>query len=167
MTATCASRRSPVAGTYGPLRAAVAFCVAAGIVSGCAVQVDDSGLLSTEGYTGWHQIETRGDLPAHKDTIRVIFVNGEARRGFHEARYRDGSVLVKEIYHRRGDERGPLSYVAFMRKVGTGSFDAPVEGGWLFTMADTPDGDERYLKTCWRSCHFQAPYDGAWLDYTK
>ena len=61
---------------------------------------------------------------------------------------------------------GSLDYVAIMRKVGEDAdVSAPIDHGWVFTFADEAGGTERYLDSCWASCHRQGPVDGAWFDY--
>jgi hypothetical protein len=80
-------------------------------------------------------------------------------------------VLVKEV-REVGDAGAPggLRYTAVMRKLwdqreGSPAPETPIplEGGWIFTQIK--GGDERWLESCWQSCHAQATWDGAWLDY--
>lgn len=108
-------------------------------------------------YTTWARIETEGPAPGHGDTLRVIYANDVART-FSGGTYPVGSILVKEIYERDGDERGPLGYVALMRREAD---------GWLFSESAEPNGPEVAHDFCWSYCHQAAPFDGAFLDYSR
>lgn len=108
-------------------------------------------------YTSWGRIETEGPAPGHGDTFRVIYANDVART-FAGGAYPEGSILVKEIYERAGDERGPLGYIAIMRRV---------DDAWLFSETGEPNGEEVAHDFCWSYCHQAAPFDGAFLDYSR
>jgi hypothetical protein len=135
-----------------------AVCIA--LVAGCGETVDPPPLGD---YTTWHRVDTYGEVPAHKDTYRIIYVNDIARMMGTTTR---DAVLVKEVRDREGDAPGALRYVAIMRKLRSGP-DPDDEGGWLFTQADEPGGAETHFDSCWSRCHVQAPFAGAWLDYTQ
>ena len=124
------------------------------VLAGCAEPVD---VEPPGDYTSWARIETDGPAPGHGDTIRVIYANDIAR-SYAGGPYPVGSILVKEIYERDGDARGPLGYVGLMRKR---------EDGWLFTESSEPNGEEVAPGFCWSYCHVAAPYDGAFLDYSR
>ncbi len=134
-----------------------------------ACTVDTEGLPAIADYRDWNSIETRGELPAHGDSVRVIFANDIARTYTGAGLYPVGTVLVKEVRdYGPGDAPGDLRYLAVMRKLGD---EAPmpdggdIEGGWLFTTLDELGQEERAGITCWNSCHAQGPVDGAWFDY--
>ncbi len=140
----------------------------------CAVDVPPLG-----DYTTWQRAEVRGPAPGHGDTIRVIYANDEALT-LEDGRWAEGATIVKEIYTRDGDEAGALRYVAIMRRCGApedvdpyadGGCDANgyawAQGGWLFTRSDEPEGDETHAGFCWDNCHRAAPYEGAFLDYSR
>ncbi len=114
-------------------------------------------------YQRWHRVDTFGNAPGHGDTYRIIYVNDVARtRGTTE---RD-AVLVKEIHENDGGQAGALRSIDIMRKLTPGT--APEdEGGWLFTSMSGPGAGEIHFDLCWSRCHAQAPFAGAWFDYTK
>lgn len=134
------------------------------LAAGCGETVDPGGLPSIEGYQDWDAIVATGKVPAHGDTYRIIYVNDIARNYTGGGVYPVGSVLVKDIFDEQG---GDLLYTAIMRKLDPASSAAaevPLEeDDWLYT--DLRGGTETYKELCWGSCHRQAPYDGAWLDY--
>jgi hypothetical protein len=145
----------------GALTAALTLAsIGAGAACGDPVPAD---LESIAGYTSWKKVETSGPAPGHGDTYRIIYANDTSQ--FFNGQYPVGTVLVKEVYDRDGDGPGALRYVALMRQAGT--TEIPDEGGWLFTSADVPFADETHFSYCWNRCHVQAPYAGAWLDYSK
>jgi hypothetical protein len=86
--------------------------------------------------------------------------------------YPEGSIIVKEVHERNGDQPGDLKYIAVMRKL----LDAPSgaelkypgnysSAGWLFTSMSDIRSDEEYKSSCWDECHVAAPMDGAFYDY--
>ena len=153
------------------LALACALPLALACGASAVVEVDKADL---EGYQAWASVEATGAIPAHGDTIRVIYANEAATRRVTEGagRYPAGSVIVKEIYQRDGEGAGALDYIAVMRMLTQApeggalhslSFD---DQGWLFTdLRDGIDGDEAYSASCWDSCHVASPFDGAFLDY--
>lgn len=131
--------------------------------AGCGTEIDPAGLPSIAGYTSWPYLEKDSDILGHPDSVRVIYKNPVAAAYPHAGRYPVGTVIVKEIFERKGiKERGGLRYIAIMRKLGEGS-GQPTNDGWLFT--DLRDGKETQLDLCWQTCHQAGPYDGAWFDY--
>ena len=141
-------------------RALIAVAIAVGLAAGCGEAVSPEPLGD---YTTWYRIDTYGDIPGHHDSYRVIYVNPIARM---QGTTIAGAILVKEIRDDAGGTPGDLRYVAIMRKVRSGPSPED-EGGWLFTQAETPGGDEVHHDLCWGRCHAQAPLAGVWLDYTK
>lgn len=138
--------------------------VVAGFISGCGETVDTSGLPDISDYQTWRRYDVTGDIPGHLDTYRIIYVNETAQTYTGAGRYPLGSVIVKEI--RDGGENSELKYIAVMRQLAEGEVDAELDNGWLFTdLRDGINGDELHGKTCWKNCHAQAPYAGAWFDY--
>jgi hypothetical protein len=133
--------------------------------AGCTETVDPAGLPSIEGYESWPSIEQTNPIGGHGDSVRRIYANDVALAYPHSGLYRPGTVIVKEIFDDAGnDVAGELSYVAIMRKVGDDAeVDAPVDGGWVFTQLK--GGEEKYLDSCWATCHKQAPWDGAFFYY--
>ena len=151
------------------MRAGV-IALGAVLMVGCGGEdIDPVGLPSIQGYEAWPSIVVTGEVPGHGDTVREIYANDMARAAAN-GQYLEGSVLVKEIYRKRGDgTRGELDYRAVMRRMVSDPPMAvaglPVEDdGWLYTYLDG-DGSETYLPLCWANCHRQAPYEGAWFDY--
>jgi len=135
-------------------------------------EIDPSSLpdgVSIDGYEGWSKVEPLlGPVPAHGDTYRILYVNDTARAYTGGGFYQDGSTMVKEIYTLDGEAgRGDLDYTAVMRRIDEDSEpDLPIQDGWLFTNLGT-DGVETHSPLCWDSCHRQAPYQGAWFDYSR
>ena len=114
-------------------------------------------------YTSWYRIETQGSVPGHGDSYRLIYVNDVARmRGTSE---RD-AVLVKEVHDNVNGAPGDLRVIEIMRKIRAGT-DPDDDGGWLFTATDSAGGSETQQDFCWSRCHVQAPFAGAWFDYTQ
>lgn len=118
-------------------------------VAACAAPVD---VAPPGDYTAWARLTATGPAPGHGDTNRVIYANDVART-FTGGRYPDGTIVVKEIY-----EGDALAYLAIMRRL---------DGDWLFTRAASPGGEEIARDSCWTTCHVAAPYDGAFLDYSR
>lgn len=124
------------------------------LLAGCT-DIDTSDLVPIDDYQSWHMFaEIEGPTAGHPGTFRRIYVNDVARDYGGSGKYAQDSVIVKEVYSERG---GSLEYLAVMRKHGDD------DGGWVFTQVE--GGDERYLDLCWKSCHRQAPFDGAWFSY--
>ena len=148
--------------------------VIAAVAGGCAVDVPPLG-----DYTNWQRAVVRGPAPGHGDTIRWIYANDEALV-LDEGRWAEGAIVVKEIYTRDGDDKGALRYVAIMRRCaapedidpyadggcGAAGYDW-AQSGWLFTKSDEPQGNETHAGFCWDNCHRAAPYEGAFLDYSR
>lgn len=144
-------------------------------VPGCLIEdVNTTNLPAVDGYERWFRLDVSGDLPGHGTSYRIIYVNDVARSYPHAGRYPVGTVIVKEVRALAEVDGGPapgdLKYTAVMRKVtmdasGDGGTGLPLDGGWLFTeLTDTP-GAESQLDLCWASCHRQAAWDGAFVDY--
>lgn len=138
------------------------------ILSACADEQADVPALGD--YTQWKRIDTYGNAPGHGDTYRIIYANDIAEKYLMpqpqspERGYADGTVFVKEVYDREGDGPGSLRVIEIMRRIGSSTGD---QIGWVFTAASTPGGSETVRDFCWRRCHQAAPFDGAWLDYSK
>jgi hypothetical protein len=145
------------------IRTLFAFaCGAACAAAGCSAIADVPPL---DDYRQWKRIDTYGDAPGHGDSYRVIYAN-EVAQQFTGGQYAPGTILVKEVYSNDAGRPGVLGAVEIMRHLGTTTgFDD--QAGWLFTEADAPHGAEQEKTTCWRRCHSQAPYAGAWLDYAR
>ena len=129
------------------------------LVAACSTDVSPPELGD---YSTWHKIETMGEVPGHGDSYRLIFVNDIARRGTTEK----GAVIVKEVHDNDGGKPGALRVIEIMRKVRAGT-DPADDGGWLFSATESAGGDEVSFDFCWGRCHVQAPFAGAWFDYTK
>lgn len=135
------------------------------LFAGCTTTLDDEELSNLSDYPSWPSFEVRGTLSAHGDTIRVIYANDLAREWSGAGEYPIGSVIVKEIYERSGDERGALDYLAVMRKLEEAPGEGSLQEGWLFTMLDAPDAAEEHNLRCYRKCHAAAPYDSSFHDF--
>jgi hypothetical protein len=135
-------------------------------LAACGTSVDPAGLPSIEGYTGWyHEMDKRDEVPGHTNSIRRIYVN-DIGVGHVGGKYQIGTVFVKEVYNRDGDNITDLRYLGVMRKVGENAdVNAPVDGGWVFTELSEAGASEKSFESCWATCHKQAPYDGAWYDH--
>jgi hypothetical protein len=150
-------------------RRAYAALVVAAALAACGETYDGGGDI--DGYWNWNgrtpYITTHGDTPGHGDTIRLIYVNEKARE-FRGGKYEVGSIVVKEVRERKvNGGAGRLEVLEVMRRIGTDDVLYDTEGGgWLFTAAPEPGGPET-IKTdfCWRRCHVNAPFAGAWFDY--
>lgn len=132
---------------------------------------DDDTLPSIAGYTSWESVVATGPVPGHGDGYRIIYFNDKAA-DFDGTKYQTGSVFVKEIYNFASDgaSQGSLKYVALMRQLdGLNIEGNPVtQGGWFFTHKDDTDSntEDTYAGAfCYDSCHVDAPYDGAFLEY--
>jgi Cytochrome P460 len=120
----------------------------------------------TGDYTTWKRIDTYGTIPGHGDSYRIIYANDTAL-SYAGGAYPEGSVIVKEVRARNGDQPGDLRYLAIMRRIGPAPLGLDNEAGWLFTQSPEPGGSERYRSLCWNRCHVAAPNAGAFLDYSK
>jgi hypothetical protein len=134
-------------------------------VAACATPVSPEPLGD---YTAWKRLDVQGPAPGHGDTYRIIYANSVAAdpdQDFLEG-YAEGAILVKEIRDNQDGSPGGLRYLAIMRR---DRFDPAlaVDGGWLFTQADEPNGAEVRPTYCWARCHAAAPYVGAWYDYRR
>jgi len=136
----------------------------------CTTEVDTSGLPSIDGFDSWLSHETRGDVPAHSDGVRITYANDIATGYTGGGEYALGSVLVKEIFDDTGTD---LKYHAVMRRLEEAPSGGELEGagagpgGWLFTRFDELGDAEIQGLTCWSNCHSQAPFAGTWLDYGR
>lgn len=143
--------------------------VAALAMLGACGEIDTTALAPIDDYQTWRQFPPQvGAVDGHGSSYREIFVNDVASEYAHAGRYRDGAVLVKRIHALGpGNSKGPLSYVAIMRKLDEPPDDLPTDGGWLFTKVDGEVGvaGERHFSLCWNTCHRQAPWDGVYFDY--
>jgi hypothetical protein len=133
-----------------------------GAWAGCAVPVSPEPVGD---YTTWKRIDTWGTVPGHGDTYRIIYANEVAVAYPGAGAYAEGAIIVKEIYDNQDGTPGDLRYLALMRRLNDPEYGD--EAGWLFSLADTPGGDESYRSLCWSRCHVAAPFAGAWLDYSK
>ncbi len=137
-------------------------------------------------YTDWYRVDAVGEVPGHGDTYRIIYANDLALlrgqtttsptdpdRLIRYDTYPEGTILVKEIYQRDGDQPGALKYLGVMRMLDDDEAPSGAELhkltgsiAWLFTyLADDIDSPEEYRSSCWNECHIAAPMDGAFLDY--
>jgi len=136
-------------------------------------------------YTDWFRIDSVGPVPGHGDSYRIIYANDIARLfgtviGEEDDRefvytYPEGSIIVKEVRERDGDQPGDIKYLGVMRMLADdevpdgADLDEPTElrtYGWLFTyLADDIDSDEEWRSSCWDECHAAAPFAGAFYDY--
>lgn len=136
------------------------FCIALALLAACGDQVSPPDLGD---YQSWHRVDAYGNIPGHGDSYRIIYVNPIARTSGTTER---DATLVKEVHENNNGEPGALRIIEIMRKVTAGT-DPADEGGWLFTQLPEVGGDEVHRDLCWARCHRQAPYAGAWFDYTK
>jgi hypothetical protein len=160
-----ASRRSTAVTLIRQIARTKAFYLAllALVVAGCGETVTPEPLGD---YTTWKRIDTYGKIPGHGDSYRIIYAN-EVALSYAGGGYPEGSIIVKEIRKRRGQEPGDLSYLAIMRRIGPAPIGIEDEAGWLFTQADKPGSEEVYKSLCWNRCHVASPNAGAFLDYSK
>jgi hypothetical protein len=153
-----------------PRRLSVALVV---LLAGCfpSEEIDPADLtVSIADYRDWTAVEPLlGTAPGHGDTYRVLYVNDAALAYTGGGFYPEGSAMVKEIYDLAGtDGRGDLRYIAAMRRFDEDTEpELPLDEGWLFTSFDEGDTTETQNPLCWSSCHRQAPYQGAWFDYSR
>ena len=134
------------------------------VVVGCAGSAADVEPLGD--YTTWKRIDTYGKTPGHGDSYRIIYVNDIAETyvaGSPEG-YPDGSIFVKQVHDRVGDQAGELRVIEIMRSTGQPLAD---DGGFIFTAASEVGGEETAKSFCWRRCHQAAPFQGAWFDYSR
>ena len=152
------------------IRVVLLLAMLAGCSGGTVVDVTPV----PDDYTDWYRVETFGPVPGHGDSYRIIYANDIAReRGEIVGFYDEGTILVKEVYHRNGDQPGELRYIGVMRTLGSAPDGAELHktartNGWLFTyLADDIGSDEEYRSSCWDECHVAAPIDGTFLDYAE
>lgn len=144
-------------GMFSTLQVAIlAFCA-------CSPVVDTSDLGEISDYKTWPSFEIRGEIPAHNDTIRIIYANEQARSWSGAGAYPIGSIVIKEIYPK--DQPDDIDYIAIMRKLETAPDNGELHNGWLFTIlhGDITAEEENNLR-CYRSCHLAAPYDSLFHD---
>jgi hypothetical protein len=166
------------------MRALATLVAATSLGLAAACTVVDGAEPSIDDYATWYRVDNTGAIPGHGDSYRIIYVNEQARRFSGIGRYPLCSTMVKEIRTLNDDgSPGSLRYLAIMRKVSLAREgacpsgdpddrfrvpdDVPLHDGWLFTLADSIDDDERIYPGCFSTCHVQAPFDGAWLDYGR
>ncbi len=79
-----------------------------------------------EGYQGWKKVNAETIVREEEGVARELFAKPAAGLG-------QGTVLVKEQYSYAGGQKGPIQYVAVMRRTG-----APTDanGGWEFLAFD-------------------------------
>lgn len=159
------------------MKAAIILALA---VAACGDPVDATAHppIEQKTYVQWMTpIETYGVLPGHGgETFRRIYANPIAQT-YEGGQYPSGpddattSIIVKEVYDLGGTSDAPapgaLQYVALMRRIGPPPQGLSDEGGWLFSYTTTLGGSEEHASYCWSACHVDAPYHGAWLDYSK
>lgn len=136
----------------------------AALGAGCAETADVPPLGD---YTTWARFDFIGPAPGHgDDTYRIIYANPLATEDpSTQGSFPDGAILVKEIHANDGGQPGALDYVAIMRRLGGPPPTLTATGGWTFTYADEPGGEEKVGEDCWSTCHVAAPYLGAWYNY--
>jgi hypothetical protein len=134
--------------------------LACALLVGCGDEVSPPDLGD---YQSWHRVDTFGNIPGHGDSYRIIYVNDIARTNGTTER---DATLVKEVHENNNGVPGALRIIEIMRKITPGT-DPEDEGGWLFTQMPDAGGGEVHRDLCWSRCHRQAPYAGAWFDYTK
>jgi hypothetical protein len=153
-------------------RLSLLLLLAAGCGEGTVVDVEPV----PADYTEWFRLDSVGPVPGHGDTYRIIYANDQARtRGTTVVgTYPQGSIIVKEVHERDGDQPGDLKYIGIMRMLAAAPSGAELHSltgddeGWLFTyLADGIDSDEEYRSSCWGACHQAAPIDGTFYDYGK
>lgn len=155
--------------TNARLALVLLLLLAAGCGEGTVVEVEPV----PADYTSWYRLDTTGAVPGHGDSYRIIYANDQARaRGTSiSGTYPRGSIIVKEVHERDGDQPGELRYIGVMRLLEEAPSGAELhsltgDDGWLFTyLADGIDSDEEYRSSCWDACHQAAPIDGAFYDY--
>jgi hypothetical protein len=141
----------------------LALALGAGL-AGCGAPVVEPEPIPDD-YVDWYRVDATGRVAGHGDSYRIIYVN-EVGTGFPgSGRYGEGTVIVKEIRDRDGDEPGALRYLAVMRKLAEPPDGGELQGGWLFTYLGSIDSAEENRPSCWDRCHQAAPIDGAFLDY--
>jgi hypothetical protein len=117
-------------------------------------------------YTDWYRVDTTGAVPGHGDTHRIIYANETARSFSGTGSYANGTIIVKEVRDRDGDQPGALRYIAVMRKLGSAPSGGELQDGWLFTyLAESVESAEENRPSCYDTCHVVAPIDNAFLDY--
>ena len=147
------------------MRTAIIALMAALATAACGEAVD---LPPPGDYTTWERFDFLGPAPGHGDSYRIIYANDIATNDAPLfGGYPEGSILVKEIRDNDDGQPGALRYVALMRRIGEPPPTLTEEGGWVFSRADSPGGDEVHHDYCWARCHVAAPYNGAWYDYRR
>lgn len=135
--------------------------VAALALPACFTEVDVD--IAPAEYADWYSIEVAGEVPGHGDSLRRIYANDVALTFTGAGLYPVGTIVVKEIYAPGGDD---LRYVAIMRKLEAAPAGGELDDGWLFTHKADLDAPETHRPRCWKTCHQNAPFDGAFLDWS-
>ena len=126
--------------------------------AGCMSSPFDASILppgyAIDGYQSWSaSAPITTTVPGHGATFRIVHFN-PAAEGFAGGRYPVGSILVKDIFARKGDGPGDLQVSEIMRKVGVDSMlPAPIEEGWIFTEIGAGATQEVHVDTCYPTCH--------------
>lgn len=131
----------------------------------CFSEVDVE--ISPEEYRDFFTIEVVGEAPGHADSVRRIYVNDDARSFTGVGLYPVGSIMVKEIYERESDDTaGALRYIAIQRKLEVAPDGGELDNGWLYTFKADEDAAETHRPRCWKTCHQNAPFDGAFFNWS-
>ncbi len=167
------------------MRLAIVILLVAGACGPTVVDPDSVDPMFAVGpeYEDWYRVDAVGEVPGHGDTYRIIYVNDKAlERGnvignTFENIYERGSIIVKEVHERDGDQPGAIKYLGVMRMmvldespdgVELGQASEKKNSGWLFTyLGEDIDSDEEYRPACWDECHAAAPIAGTFLDYSE
>ena len=156
--------------------APAALLLALAACEGTIIDIDKDDLV---GYEDWKRVDAVGEVPGHGDSYRIIYANetAEDRVSEFDGEWGPGTVIVKEIRERDGDQPGDVRYLGIMRFLDRGDTPDGAElfnlledepYGWLFTYLDQDiDSDEEYRASCWNDCHVAAPYAGAFLNYAE
>jgi hypothetical protein len=136
------------------------------LVAGCFSEIDTSGLEPIDDYRDWYRIDTVGEAPGHGDSYRVIHANDIARTFAGSGLYPTGTVIIKEIRDDDGGQPGALRYIALMRKLDEAPPGGELDEGWLFSYKGDEADVETYRDRCWSSCHQNAPFDGAFFNWS-
>lgn len=135
--------------------------------AGCFSEVDVSGLEPIDDYRDWDRTDTVGEAPGHGDSYRVIYVNDIARTFTGVGLYPTGTVFIKEIRDDDDGQPGALRYIALMRKLEEAPEGGELDEGWLFTYKGDEADVETHRDRCWSTCHQNAPFDGAFFNWSN
>lgn len=156
---------------------AASFALLAAATIGAPASAQDAEVAYPEGYRGWTHVKSMVIRPGHElydsfGGIHHVYANDQARAGYEDHDFPDGSVIVFDLLEARTEE---TAITEGARKVlGVMVKDAerfPETGGWGFEGFAEGDPEKRAVEdaaTACFECHTsQAERDYVFSDYRR